>query len=292
MNYNHIYHAGNFADVFKHLTLIFCLEKLQEKETPFFVLDSHAGCGKYDLSSNESAKTGEASNGIHQFLRNCDFNNKNLVNYLKILAKINLWKSPIWMRSDGKSSMQSLGVVEPLRFYPGSPYIIKYFLRPQDHAVLAEIRKAEFALLKRNFAGNPKVQYLNEDGFELLKSKLPPLEKRGLILIDPAFEKGSDLISKDYAKTILTLKDGLKRFAHGIYLVWHPIINKENEEKILEKFYQEMRELKTDKLLHLIFSDDKNIPGKMNACGMFVINAPWGLEEKLRTIFGNQLVVK
>ena len=287
MNYRHLYHAGNFADIFKHVALIFCLEKLQEKETPFFVLDTHAGSGKYDLDSEEATKTGEGLDGIRTFLKTRDFNDLNLLNYIKILAKINSYQT------DYKNNLANYKNFTEAKFYPGSPYIIQYFLRPQDHAIFAEIKKEEFVRLKRNFAGNKKFHSLNVDGFSLLKSKLPPLEKRGLILIDPAFEKGENLISSDYEKTIASLKDAQKRFAHGIYLVWHPIINKEGEQEILQKFYREMAESKFGEISHIIFSDDKrDATYKMHTCGLFVINAPWGFTEKLKTVFGGKIVIK
>lgn len=286
MNYRHLYHAGNFADIFKHLSLIFCLEKLQEKEAPFFVLDTHAGSGKYDLNSEEAAKTGEALDGIQTFLKNRDFNDLNLLNYIKILAKIN------YFQTDYKNNLANYKNFTEIKFYPGSPYIIQYFLRPQDHAIFAEIKKEEFTLLKRNFAGSKKFHSLNVDGFSLLKSKLPPLEKRGLILIDPAFEKGENLISVDYEKTVTALKDAKKRFAHGIYLVWHPIINKEGEQEILQKFYKEMAELKFGEISHIIFLDDKrDATYKMHRCGLFVINAPWGFEARLKSVFKEKIQI-
>lgn len=287
MNYRHLYHAGNFADIFKHLALIFCLEKLQEKETPFFVLDTHAGSGKYDITSSEATKTGEALIGVQSFLKDRDFNDLNLLNYIKILAKINSFQT------DYKNNLANYKNFTNIKFYAGSPYIIQYFLRPQDHAIFAELRQDEFRLLKRNFAGNDKFQSLNVDGFLLLKSKLPPLEKRGLILIDPAFEKTESKISVDYEKTVSALKDGYKRFAHGIYLVWHPIINKEIEQEVLQKFYQEISELKFNNILHIIFLDDKRDESyKMQSCGLFVINAPWGFEAKLKSIFKEKIQIR
>jgi len=277
LNYNHLYHAGNFADIFKHLTLIFCLEKLREKDTPFFVLDTHAGSGKYDLTTTESLKTNEASEGIQHFIKSHYSSDNILKTYLEIIARINF-----------KNAEKNND--EQIKFYPGSPYIIKSLLRPQDRAIFCEIKHQEFFRLKNNFAGAKNIFYLNEDGFELTKSKLPPIEKRGLILIDPAFEKISDPISRDYEKTVEAVKNAIKRFSHGIYLVWHPIIDKESEQKTLQDFYQKMANLQAEKMLHLIFdSNKKDSIAKMKSCGMFIINAPWGLEEKLRIIFKDNI---
>lgn len=265
MNYRHIYHAGNFADIFKHLALIFCLEKLCEKDSPFLVLDTHAGLGKYNIKSEESLKTFEAENGIKKLLKTADLSDKIFSSYLKILKKLN------------DETLANLNI------YPGSPAIIKYFLRDQDKGIFAELNPADFLQLKRNFAGNPKISTVNEDGFDLLKSRLPHVIKRGVILIDPAFEKDQSSVSADYEKTINALQEGHKRFAHATYLVWHPIINKPIEEKTLEIFYQKMKNLPFEKMLHATFSIGEKASEeiKMNACGLFIINAPWQLEEKL-----------
>jgi len=276
MNYNHHYHAGNFADVFKHLTLIFCLERLCEKETAFFALDTH-----YDLQDEPAIKTSEALDGILKFLQTQNLSNSLLANYLKILSKINNCELKFFKNNPKK-----------IRFYPGSPYIIKHFLRPQDRTIFAEIKKEEFLLLKKNMAGNKKINFLNQDGFLLAKSVLPPPERRGIILIDPAFEKNSNLTSQDYEKTIDFLKEAQKRFAHAIYLVWHPIINKENEEKTLQKFYQDIKDLKFKEIMHIIFQNDENNALKMNSCGLFVINPVFAMDKKLREVFGDKINIK
>lgn len=274
MNYRHSFHAGNFADIIKHLTLIFCLERLCQKETPFFALDTHSATGKYDLQNEDAIKTKEALGGIYKFLKTQDLQNKNLENYLKILAKIN--------------KIEKVCNGHDITIYPGSPYIIKYFLRQQDRANFAEIQKEEFLLLKKNLAGNKNITFFNQDGFQLIKSKLPPLEKRGLILIDPAFEKNSDLISKDYERIIEALQDAQKRFAHAIYLVWYPIINKEGEQNVLQDFYLNIKNLKFKEIAHIIFKNDEDHALKMNSCGLFVINPTFELEEKLRDVFGDK----
>ncbi len=263
MNYRHIYHAGNFADIVKHIVLCFCLEKLQEKDAAFFVLDTHAGIGKYDLADEKSVKTFEAENGIKKIIAEA-FLPESL---LKILAKTNCCEI-----SDLPSKF---------KVYPGSPIIIKNFLRKQDHAIFSELHKEDFVQLRRNFAGNQKVTLLNENGFALLKSKLPPQEKRGLIIIDPAFERDQKLISDDYSNIVAGLIDAEKRFTHGIYLVWYPIIYK--EKKLLEEFYQKIFEINFPKISQLIFDLDGGCE-KMSACGMFIINAPWQLDEKLNMV--------
>jgi 23S rRNA (adenine2030-N6)-methyltransferase len=263
MNYRHIYHAGNFADVFKHVILTICLESFHKKNEPFFVLDTHAGIGKYSLNDEKSLRTNEAASGIREFIKKPG---KLPKKYLDVLAKINCCE---------------VGELpQKLKIYGGSPIIIKYFIRPQDRVILAELNREDFAQLRRHFAGNKKFTLLNEDGFKLTASKLPPLEKRGLVIIDPAFEKDQKIISDDYKKIIFSLSEAKKRFANGVYVVWHPIIN--GEEKLLERFYQEVGELRFEKITHKVFEVKGDGVGKMNACGVFVINAPDGLEEGLK----------
>jgi 23S rRNA (adenine2030-N6)-methyltransferase len=276
MNYHHIYHAGNFADVFKHITLALCLEKFHEKPTPFFVLDTHAGIGKYNLSDEKSLKTFEADEGIKKLLKEKNFTDFLPERYLRILAKNN--------------HCEIDELPEKLNIYAGSPIIIKDYLRRDDRAIFAELNREDYVQLKKNFAGNPKFSFSNDDGFGFLKSKLPPLEKRGLIIIDPAFEKDQSKVSADYKKIIEGLEDACKRFAHGVYLVWYPIIKSDKE--VLEKFYGEMKKLKFSKILHATFDiGAKADETKMHACGMFIINAPWQLEEKLNAIMPKVLKV-
>lgn len=269
MNYHHIYHAGNFADIFKHVILTLCLEKFHEKPTPFFVLDTHGGIGKYDLCDDKSLKTSEADQGIKKILSQKNFLDLLPERYLTILAKIN------------HCNIEELP--EKLKTYAGSPVLIKDYLRREDRAIFAELNRDDFHQLKRHFAGNPKFSLLREDGFHLLRSKLPPLEKRGLIIIDPAFEKDQKKVSDDYDKIISSLKDGYKRFSHGVYLVWYPIID--GDEYVLDKFYKKMSQLNFPKIMHATFDvGRKEDETKMHANGMFILNAPWQLDEKLNQI--------
>ena len=267
MNYRHIYHAGNFADVFKHIILTLCLEKFHEKRTPFFALDTHAGIGKYDLYDEKSLKTSEATEGIKKILQQKNFIELLPIRFLKILAKTN--------------RCEIIELPHKFRFYAGSPLIIKDYLRHNDSAIFAELNREDFLFLRKNFAGNLKFSLINQNGFTLLKSKLPPLAKRGLVLIDSAFEKDQKKISDDYEEIIQGLKEAYKRFAHGTYLVWYPIIKSDD----LKNFYEKIAELKFEKKMHVTFNiGAKKDQEKMHACGMFIFNAPWQLDEKLNSI--------
>jgi len=260
MNYHHIFHSGNFADVFKHLILCLCLEKLREKENPFFAIDTHSGIGKYDLTSELANKTGEYKDGILKLLeaKNIDplFNS-----YLKIVEKFN-------QLNPGE-----------LKTYPGSPQIIKQFLREGDKGIFSELHPQDFLLLKKNFAGNHKVKTLNQDGYLLLKSYLPPVIKRGLILIDPPFEKENGR-EDDFVQMVKYLHEAYKRFATGIYLIWYPIVN----ESSTRQFHQEIQNLGIKKTLIAEIIIDQNIKEGFKGCGMVVVNFPYQLDEKLSKV--------
>ena len=271
MNYQHYFHAGNFADIFKHCILCFCLEKLHEKPSSFLAIDTHSSSAKYSIFDEKIAKTNEFNEGLRTILDQPNFQQILPQKFLEILAKINVCE------------IQELP--SKLKYYAGSPLIIKNFLRFDDKAIFAENNHPIFQELRKNFVGNQKILCLQENGLDLLKSKLPPREKRAIILIDPAYEKNHNLISNDYQDSINSLQDGQRRFANGIYLLWYPII--EGDEKNLANFYQKINELKFEKITQIIFDIGKNseFPKKMHACGMFIFNMPWQVDEKINLYF-------
>ena len=271
MNYQHYFHAGNFADIFKHCILCFCLEKLHEKPSSFLAIDTHSSSAKYSIFDEKIAKTNEFNEGLRAILDQPNFQQILPQKFLEILAKINVCE------------IQELP--SKLKYYAGSPLIIKNFLRFDDKAIFAENNHPIFQELRKNFVGNKKISCLQENGFDLLKSKLPPREKRALILIDPAYEKNHNLISNDYQDALNSLQDGQRRFANGIYLLWHPII--EGDERNLTNFYQKIAELKFEKITHIVCDVGKNseFPKKMHACGMFIFNMPWQVDEKINLYF-------
>lgn len=250
MNYRHIYHAGNFADVFKHWILTLLLQKLQEKPTPFFILDTHAGIGSYDLRHEAAQKTLEHTTGIYELLK------QNLepefLEYMKIVASIN-----------------SKGAAE---LYPGSPYICQHNLREGDRLVLSELHPSDFDILKENFGGDKQITIFKQDGYATMKALLPPKEKRGLIFIDPPFENPDE-----FNNIVGALDEGIKRFAHGMYAVWYPI----KDRKLVKKFYSQVSKLPISKSLVIEIHANEAILN-LSSCGMLVINPPWQLDEKLR----------
>ncbi len=203
LSYRHAFHAGNHADVLKHLVLMLCIEHMNSKDKPYTLIDSHAGAGFYALDAEHAKRTGEFVEGIGRLWQRTDLP-PPLAEYVALVRGIN-----------GGSG---------LRRYPGSPRIASLLTRDnaqvRDSLRLCELHSTDFALLRRQFkdAGR-RVMLEQADGFEVLKAALPPPSRRGLVLIDPSYE-----IKSDYMKVAAAIKDGLKRFATGTYLVWHPML--------------------------------------------------------------------
>lgn len=248
MNYRHIFHAGNFADVFKHWILTLLLEKLIEKPTPFCVLDTHAGLGMYDLKHLNAQKTLEQDSGINRIL-DAEVE-PAFAAYYKIVCGH-----------------------DPFDIYPGSPKIIQEFLRENDRLFATELHEQDFLTLRDNFAGDRRVKVLHQSGYAAMKALLPPVEKRGLVFIDPPFEK-----TDEFEQIIAALQIGLQRFAHGTYAIWYPI----KDPIAVQKFYDALRALPILKWLCVELHANEAILKQLNSCGMFIINPPWQLDEKLR----------
>lgn len=251
MNYRHAFHAGNFADVFKHAVLTLLLGHLCRKDTPFAVFDVHAGVGLYDLWGDAAGKTGEWQDGIERFL--AEPAPPDLADYVAAVGAVN----------------------EPgsLRFYPGSPLLARRAMRPGDRLVLAELHPDDVRLLKGNFAGDPQVAVHHRDAYEALKALLPPPERRGLVLIDPPFEIGGE-----FTRIRRGLAQALKRWVAGTYVVWYPI----KDRPPVAAFHEELAALPVREILAaelLIHSDD--YPARLNGCGLAILNPPWQLDETL-----------
>jgi 23S rRNA (adenine2030-N6)-methyltransferase len=294
VNYHHIYHAGNFADLLKHISLCFCLEKLNEKDTPYFVIDTHSGIAKYDLNSEESIITSEASNGIKKLVEKKEIYSFLPTSFLSSLAKIN--------------NCQISELSSKIRFYAGSPYFAANSMRKIDRSIFAELNHQDFKELKKNLNFDKNIFLLKEDGFNLTKAKLPMIEKRGLILIDPAFEKDQSKISPDYQKIILSLQNAFKRFRNGIYLIWYPII--ESDLEVVKKFEEEILSMNWGNILKIKIDigkiSDQNSAknnseieakimqknsSKMHCCGVFIINPAWQIDEKIKLAFSKILPI-
>jgi 23S rRNA (adenine2030-N6)-methyltransferase len=216
MNYQHIYHAGNFADVLKHIILLQILEAFKSHTKPIFILDTHAARGRYNLKSIEATKSGEYHEGIEQlFNQQIKHLPQAIATYIQAVKRENK--------------------TDDLIFYPGSPCLIKQYLRPQDRAAFCELNEKEFFKLHALFHQNKNIKLVNGDGYEALMSFMPPREKHGLVLIDPPFEQRDEIITLE--KIILK---SLERWKHGTFMLWYPV-------KEAEKFQRHFETLqKTD----------------------------------------------
>jgi len=256
MNYRHLYHAGNFADVFKHIILVALLESLQKKENAFCFLETHAGAGSYDLTSSAAQKGKEFENGIFKLIS--EKNKPPLVEtYLSIV------------RQNNPDSTD-------LRFYPGSPYFAKQLLRPQDRMILSELHKETFLSLKKYIPPNKQIALHHQDGYETLNAFLPPKERRGLVLIDPPYEQ-----SDESTTTIKQLVNALQRFETGIYALWYPIKTRAQTDTFHRKIQSQISRPTLSAELS-IFPEDT--PTHLNGSGMLIVNPPWLLDNQLKIV--------
>jgi len=217
MNYRHIYHAGNFADVFKHSVLSLIIAYLQRKPAAFRVIDTHAGAGLYDLGAEAAAKTAEWRRGLGRLLT-------ALVPGPPEQAITAYAAASFAAGSAGAllaPYMQALAAVNPqggLRYYPGSPLLARLSLRRRDRLTAIELHRQDYDSLRRHFLGDYQSRILHLDGRLALKAQLPPKEKRGLVLVDPPFER-----EYEFSAAAAGLTQALRRFAHGVYMLWYPV---------------------------------------------------------------------
>ncbi|MCK3654336.1 rRNA methyltransferase [Pasteurellaceae bacterium Macca] len=254
LSYRHSFHAGNHADVLKHLVLTLILQALKQKEKGFFYLDTHSGVGRYSLMSAESEKTGEYLEGIARLWERKDLP-EEVASYVAEIKRLNQGK---------------------LRYYAGSPLLAVQQLRPQDRALLTELHPNDYPLLRQEFAKNRIVTTKRENGFQQLKSALPPKEKRGLVLIDPPYE-----LKEDYELVVKAIIEGYKRFATGVYAIWYPVVLRQHTKRIVRG----LQETGIRKILQieLAVRPDSDQRG-MTASGMIVINPPWQLEAQMKRV--------
>lgn len=259
MNYRHAYHAGNFADVFKHAALIALLESLKAKPAPFCYLDTHAGRGVYDLGGTQALKTREATDGVLRLLATPD-------------APASLRRYVDLVRSLGRSDDESGGVR-----YPGSPLIADALLREHDRALLCELQPDEAQVLRALFHHRKSFQVHERDGYEALRALLPPAEKRGLVLIDPPFEAQKD----EFRVIQSALDDALARWPNGRYAVWYPI----KLGRDIQPFHRWLKRHCPGKWLigeFLLHPDNTDL--RLNGCGLALINPPWQFERTLESL--------
>lgn len=258
LSYRHGFHAGNHADVLKHSVLVFLLDYLSRKEKPWQFVDTHAGAARYLLDSDWARKHVEHDDGIARLWSRDDLP-PMLARYVEHVRRLN---------PDTK-----------LRVYPGSPQIAWQCARGSDRLRLFELHPTESDVLASNFedAGS-RVLIKAQDGYAGLLAVLPPSSRRGLVLIDPSYEQKSD-----YVEVVAVLKEALKRFATGIYMVWYPLLQRPEARGFAESLERMAQTQGVDWLNASLCVHAPSPDGfGMHGSGVFVLNPPWTLPEALR----------
>jgi 23S rRNA (adenine2030-N6)-methyltransferase len=250
MNYRHGYHAGNFADVFKHAVLARVLLHLNAKETPYRMIDTHAGAGRYDLGGDKARTTGEAASGIARLLADPPRGTAG-----ELLAP--------YLDAVRKSAPR----------YPGSPALMQELSRPQDRMIFCELHPGEYAALAKSVGRDRRAKAMEMDGWQALKALLPPKERRGVVLIDPPYESPGE-----FRQAAETIAEAIRRFATGIYLVWYPIKHRHDTDAAVRRIARAAGGAPALKLEFEIAPPKAE--GALTACGLLAINPPWKLREE------------
>lgn len=249
MNYRHAFHAGNFADVFKHVLLTRILVHLARKETPFRVLDTHAGVGLYDLDGPEARRTQEAAAGIGRLDEASPpaAVDELLEPYLEIVGRV---------RAEHGDTI-----------YPGSPEFERRLTRPQDRVTLAELHPEDAATLASLYRRDPRMRVLARDGWQALMAGIPPRERRGLVLIDPPFEKPDE-----FSEIATGLAAAWRKWPTGTYAVWYPLKTLLPVDRLAEALAAAGLRKVLRLELHVRRPDRAD---RLNGCGFIVVNPPW-----------------
>ncbi len=259
MNYRHAFHAGNHADILKHVVVLALCDALVAKPTPVFALDTHAGRGLYRLRSGSAQRTKEAADGIGRLMAEAP-RDPAVTRYL--------------------AAVKACRAAHGMDAYPGSPWLLAHALRPEDRIACCELQPIEAAALKANFADERRMQAFARDGYDAIRALLPPKDGdarigRGLVLVDPPYE--SQLAEFDTA--IAALREGLQRWPQGTFALWYPV----KLRRTLQPFYRRAAALPAKSVLRLelmMRADDS--PLRLNGSGMLLVNAPWKLDAALR----------
>lgn len=253
MNYRHAFHAGNSADVVKHSLLIALVRALQHKESALTLIDTHAGCGLYDLGGEEAQRTGEAAQGV-----------------LRTLA------DPNPLLNDYRAAVQAVNAGEGVgtgpHLYPGSPRVLAQLLRPQDVLILNEKHAQDVRALRGVMRGTSAAVH-ERDAYEFWLAMLPPRTPRGVVLVDPPYEQ-----TDERARITASLAAAHRKWAHGVTVIWYPLKDRAKHER----WKQQLRKLGIPKLLcveHWLYDGDQ--PGIYNGAGLFIVNPPYAFTQAL-----------
>lgn len=271
MNYRHAFHAGNHADVLKHVVLLALIDALKRKDTPFFVLDTHAGRGRYLFAAEESRKTAEADAGVMR-LMTLPRLPEAIERYLRAVQADNTHANP-----SQKPARPCAGI--QISHYPGSPLLVAQAMREQDRLAACELQPEEAAALKALFAHDRRVQVLAGDGYAAIRALLPPKPGghkigRGLVLIDPPYEAQE----AEYPAIVAALRETLARWPQAVCAVWYPI----KQRRSLQPFFRKAAALPANSALLAelqVRPDDS--PLRLNGSGMLLLNAPWQIDQAI-----------
>lgn len=251
LSYRHIYHAGNHADILKHLVASQVCRHLTKKDAPFFYLDTHAGIGLYELASDQAQLNQEYDTGISRLMSRSDLP-EPLEQFIDIVKALN--------------------PENELNLYPGSPMVVNHYLRQKDKMHLCELHPNDYPQLASLFPKKRVANVVKDDGFLAVKSMLPPPQKRGFVLMDPPYE-----VKKDYKQVVKALEEGYKRFPQGTYAIWYPVLNRRQADDLLNDVAA--TKIRNTLLLELNIRGTETKRG-MAGSGMIIINPPWTLEKE------------
>lgn len=249
MNYRHSFHAGNSADVVKHSLLIALVQALQLKEGALTLIDTHAGCGLYDLEGDEAQRTGESAQGV-----------------LRALA------DPNPLLSDYRAAVRAVNVGDEPRLYPGSPRILAQLLRPQDFLILNEKHPEDVYALRGAMRDTPAAVHAR-DAYEFWLAMLPPRTARGVVVVDPPYEQ-----TDERDRVTATLAAACRKWAHGVTVIWYPLKDRTTHRR----WKEQLRKLGIPKFLtveHWLYDADQ--PGIYNGAGLFIVNPPYAFTQAL-----------
>jgi 23S rRNA (adenine2030-N6)-methyltransferase len=258
VNYAHAFHAGSFADVFKHAVLCRILHYLRGKPAAFRVIDTHAGAGLYDLAGPEAARGGEWHDGIE-----------------KLIAAT----PPAAVAELLKPYLEVIGALNErgrLTRYPGSPAIARAWLRPQDRLIACELEPQASSALAGNLRGDPRIKTLGVDGWTALAAYVPPRERRGLVLVDPPFERDDD-----FRRLAQGLAAAHRKWPTGLYMLWYPIKDRAEPDALAKR----LRRLALPKTLRAELTvRPLSDPSRLNGCGLILVNPPWTLPDEFASL--------
>lgn len=249
MNYRHSFHAGNSADVVKHSLLIALVRALQQKPGALTLIDTHAGCGLYDLGGEQAQRTGEAAQGV-----------------------VRVFADPNPLLDDYRAAMRAVNDGEEPRLYPGSPQVLAQLLRPQDALILNEKHPEDAHALRVAMRGTPAAVH-ERDAYELWLAMLPTRTARGVVVVDPPYEQ-----TDERARITATLAAAHRKWAHGVTVIWYPLKDRATHQQWKNK----LRNLRIPKFLvveHWLYDADQ--PGIYNGAGLFIVNPPYAFTQAL-----------